>query len=59
MMICQDFSGDNCPCSRAEEADCPHCSLLSGKAFCSCDWQGCCIYELYQWWDKKTAAVNA
>lgn len=48
-MSCEEIRRGSCPCVLADIHQCSYCSLLQGKEFCSCDWQGTCAYERCQW----------
>lgn len=50
---CIDAGGEYCPCYLAETNDCITCSILQGKNFCDCNWNGTCIYQEYVWNGNK------
>lgn len=45
---CIDAGREGCPCALAEYGKCLVCSKLSGGSCEDCNWQGSCIYTLYQ-----------
>ena len=45
---CIDAGREGCPCALAEHGKCLVCGKLSGGSCEDCDWQGTCIYTLYQ-----------
>lgn len=51
---CVDAKTPYCPCYLAETESCSVCSILQGKDYCDCHWQGVCIYQEYLWKNKKS-----
>lgn len=45
---CIDAGREGCPCALAEYGKCLVCGKLSGGSCEDCNWQGSCIYTLYQ-----------
>ena len=45
---CIDAGREGCPCALAEYGKCLVCSKLRGGSCEDCNWQGSCIYTLYQ-----------
>ncbi len=48
MATCIDAGKSGCPCALAEGGKCIICSKLNGGSCNDCNWQGMCIYSLYQ-----------
>lgn len=48
MRRCIDAGKQGCPCVLAESGDCLICAKLTGGSCDDCNWQGTCIYTLYQ-----------
>lgn len=49
---CIDSKTLYCPCPLSELQSCLVCSMLQGKDYCDCHWQGICIYQNYLWKNK-------
>ena len=45
---CIDAGRQGCPCALAESGNCIICGRLSGGSCQNCNWQGVCIYSLYE-----------
>lgn len=45
---CIDAGREGCPCTLAESGNCLICGRLSGGSCEDCNWQGTCIYTLYE-----------
>lgn len=48
MKRCIDAGKQGCPCVLAESGDCIICAKISGGSCDDCNWQGTCIYTLYE-----------
>lgn len=47
-LTCIDINSQYCPCVLAQINQCVVCTVLSGKEYCECTWNGTCIlYEKY------------
>lgn len=45
---CIDAGRQGCPCALAESGQCLACGRLRGESCEACNWQGSCIYSLYE-----------
>ncbi|MCR4430667.1 MAG: sulfide/dihydroorotate dehydrogenase-like FAD/NAD-binding protein [Tepidanaerobacteraceae bacterium] len=50
---CIDAGSQYCPCYLAKTDNCLICSILQGKEYCDCKWQGICVYQEYIWANGK------